>query len=122
MASSHESNEKPGNDQVEGGDQESRSESSGSTQLESGYKHYEPFSDVDPFRADRISKVRSANAALLQSIQTEPVGLENLTEEQYRSLYSNVEERASWSTARQDAFLGLLRLGRKTPARGKRIL
>ena len=122
MAPQNESDKKPGNDQVEGGDQESRSEGSGSAQLESGQQHYEPFSDADPFRPDRISQIRSANAALLQSIQTEPVGFENLTTEQYRSIYSDVEERTKWSSPTQDAFIGILRLGRKTPARGKRVL
>ena len=81
-----------------------------------------PFSEFDPFRAARTSAVRSETDRLLEPLQVEQSGFEDTTEAQRRQLYADAEERASWSKARSDAFISLLRLGKPIPSRGNRIL
>ena len=93
-----------------------------STKLETTEKQPAPFSEFDPFRATRYSTLNSETQDFLSGMGKQASGFENLDENQLRSLYSDAEERARWSQARQDAFTGILRLGTATPPRGKRIL
>ena len=82
----------------------------------------EPFSNDDPFRTDRINQARSEASALLKHVQAEPVGFQGSNDKQLVRVYKDAEERATWSKARQDGFIGILRLGRPVPRRSERIL
>eukprot|EP00918_Siedleckia_nematoides_P004062 GHVU01009148.1.p1 GENE.GHVU01009148.1~~GHVU01009148.1.p1 ORF type:complete len:345 (+),score=15.02 GHVU01009148.1:389-1423(+) len=81
-----------------------------------------PFSEFDPFRAARYRALSSETKALCDSVSIGITGIENLNEDQLRTLQEDAEERSRWSEARSDAFSGLLRLGATVPPRGKRVL
>lgn len=122
MAPQNESDQKPGNDEVKAGSERVAEPGSGSTDLASQDKPVEYFSDDDEFSASRFAALSSETTGLLQQVQLKPDGLKDATPEQLRNLYQDAEERQGWSQARQDGFIGLLRLGRPTPPRAARVL
>ena len=122
MASQNEMHQKSGNEEIKESNKQLETRTSQGSNMETGDLGYEPFSDQDPYRTDRINQINSEAAGLLESIRCEPVGLEGLNQSQYQSLYKDAEERSTWSKSRQDAFTGLLRLGQRTPRRSKRVL
>lgn len=122
MESQNESDPQSGNEQTKDTSKIDRSESGRSVELETSRFEYEHFSDADPYGADRISALRSETAELFKHVQAEPAGFENATGEQLRNLQSDAIERSKWRETRQDGFIGILRLGRRTPSRAKRIL
>ena len=122
MASQNESDEKSRNEEIKSTDSEVHKRTDRSTDVESKGQQFEPFAADDPWRTTRTREVVSETKRLLEQIQTEPIGFENATPKQLRSFQQNATERASWSQARQDGFIGLLRLGRPVPPRSKRIL
>ena len=122
MASQNESDKKSGIDEVKTDTERDGSKDSGSVELESKEVEFEPFSDDDPYGAARISSLFSETSQFLDSIQAKPVGFETATQQQLRSFQEDAVQRAKWSQARQDVFIGFLRLGRPIPPRSKRIL
>ena len=122
MAPQNESDPKSGNEETQVGDKQTTGQSSRGTDLESEQLRPEPYAIDDPQRADRISALSSETAGVLEQVQATPVGFDDLTPEQLRYVHEDAVERSEWSEARQDAFVSILRLGRKVPPRSKRIL
>lgn len=122
MAPQNESDKKSGNEKVENVDDGSNGKSAGGSNLESIEQSITPFDDDDPFRSSRIAEVHSQTMSLFNQVQIEPIGLDGATNDEYRDISKHAMERTSWPKARQDAFIGVLRLGRKPPTRAKRIL
>ena len=122
MASSNESNEKSRNDEVKAEVKDNERVRDRGTDMESKEQQYEHFSDDDPFGAVRITALRSETAELLEPLQIEADGFERATSEQLRNLQQDAVERAKWTKTRQDGFTAILRLGRPTPPRSKRVL
>ena len=102
--------------------QQSQNSATNAANMETTAQQPPPFSEFDPFRAARYRALSSETQALCDSVSIGITGIENLNEDQLRTLQEDAEERTRWSEARSDAFSGLLRLGAKVPARGKRIL
>ena len=94
----------------------------GTTDVEARELPPAPFSEFDPFRADRYRSLNRETQTFLGELGAEAVGIEGLDENQLRSLQADAEERERWQPARQDAFRGILRLGAAVPSRDKRLL
>lgn len=122
MAPQNESNKESRNEETKAIVTGNGSESGRSTNVESISVDPEPYSDADPYRTTRIAALRSETAELLEQVQIQPDGFERVTEQQLRSIHEDAYERKKWSKTRQDGFIGILRLGRQTPARSKRLL
>jgi len=122
METSSESNPQPGNENAEGSNQQFQPGTNRTSDMAAQVVDIVPFSENDPFRATRISETVGETASLLSEVQMEATGFQGATTEQLAALSKDAEERASWSQARQDGFVGLLRLGKPTPARSQRIL
>ena len=93
-----------------------------STDVEAREQRIEPYSDEDPYRPARIAALRDETQMVCNTVHAEATGFQELNGKQLRDLQSDADERARWPKARQDAFDGILRLGRKTPGRSERIL
>jgi len=122
METSRESNPQPGNENSQGSDQHVQPGTDRTSDMAPEVVDIVPFSENDPFRATRISETVGQTASLLSEVQMEASGFQGATTEQFAALSRDAEERASWSQTRQDGFVGLLRLGKSTPPRSKRIL
>lgn len=122
MASQNEMHEKPGNESTSTVSKETGPRNRRSTDLESGEQQYQPFSAEDPFRSSRITSLRSEAKAILAPIQGQATGFKDLNDKQLRNIHNDAVERSGWQQARQDGFIGLLRLGNRTPPRSKRVL
>ena len=122
MESQSESDKKPGTDQVNDSAEKSKDGVSRGVDVAIEGQQFEPFTDADPFRAARTAEAVGETRTFLSEIQIEPAGFSDATPEQQRRVHADAAERASWSQARQDEFLGILRLGRRTPPRSKRVL
>lgn len=93
-----------------------------SVDVETHIEQPEPFSEADPFRSARIAETVSETGTFLEAIQASPSGFQDLDESEFRSISRDVAERAKWSEARKDGFIGVLRLALPTPPRSKRVL
>ena len=122
MEPSSKSNQEFRTEENKGGDQVSTPGSNGSIDLETPQQQPAPFSEFDPFRASRISTLRSETQAFSELVGKEITGFEDATPDELQQFYKDAEERAGWPKARQDAFKGFVRLGFGTPPRSKRIL
>lgn len=122
MASQNEMHSESGIEKVEGTNTESGSGDSRVTDLQTRDRQAAPFSEFDPFRADRTRQVISETDEFLGQINAQPNGFERASETDLQKLSEDAFERSKWSETRSDAFLGVLRLGRPVPPRSKRIL
>lgn len=122
MATQDESNAESGNDEAKAVTKVDGSEHSSGADVESTQQQYEPFGDDDPHGPARVASLRGETDALLDEIQAKGTGFDGTTVKQRQNLHSDAVERALWSEARQDVFVGVLRLGRPIPSRNKRIL
>lgn len=122
MAPQNEGNKKSGDEDIKEPDSTTGSGDLSEASDSSSDSEIQPFSDNDPFRAARTREVISETARALDPIQAEPVGFENLTDEQKRYISEDALERSEWSQARQDGFTSILRLGRSIPPRSQRVL
>lgn len=122
MAPQNEGNEESRNQKVEGSNQQDGSSISASADLESPQQQIEPFTDADPFRAARTRETIGETESILAEVQSKAVGFNDLADFELANLYKDATERAKWEPARQDAFIGILRLGKPVPPRAKRVL
>ena len=122
MESQSKSDQESGNEENKKSDKRDVIRDSGSIDLESREREIEPFSDADPWRASRISETVGETQSILDKIQAAAIGFEHLNDVELRRIYKDAEERARWRQTRQDGFDALLRLARRTPPRGQRIL
>ena len=117
METSNESNQKSGNDKTKDTTQDNTKGSSGSANLAPKNESYEYFSDADPWRTSRIDSTRGETDTLLSNVQRKSAGFRDANPKQLRNIHSDAIERQGWSEARQDGFIAILRLGRRTPPR-----
>lgn len=122
MAPQNESNQESRDAEVKSDVGDVGTDNDRSTVLETRKVEPEPFSDDDPYRSTRIASIRSETDELLSEVQGLSVGLEGSSKRQLERIQQDVVERSGWSEARSDGFIGILRLGRKTPPRGARVL
>lgn len=122
MESQSKSNEEPRIEQAESVDKDITGSSGKSVDVESKGLEFEPFTDQDPFRAARTRQAIDEARGFLENVSSEQTGFENLTNIELAGILEDAEERAKWSETRQDGLIGLLRLGRITPPRSRRIL
>ena len=81
-----------------------------------------PFTDEDPHRSVRFATLRSEDAAFLAATGYQATGYDKLSPKLLHRVSENAFRRTTWDQTRQDDFNAILRLGRKTPGRGQRIL
>lgn len=122
MASSNESNQESGTKQTDRRDSGNGPKDRRSTDLETRNEQPELFSSEDEFRSPRTDALHSEASELLDQVQARATGIEGCTPEQLRNIHADARERERWSETRKDGFVGILRLGRKSPPRSKRIL
>lgn len=122
MASQNESDEKSRTDEVEKRDSKVESRGGASTELETKELEIKPYSNEDPLRASRIDALAGETQNLLDKISVEAVGFDRANSESLSDIHKDAVERSKWRPARQDAFIGILRLGNPVPPRSKRVL
>lgn len=122
MASQNESDTKSGNDDANELHSRSRHSDSDGSQLESKGREPEPFSNEDPLLPVRIGQAVGEATSFLSEVQIEGIVPEGTTNREFKTLFNDAVERKSWSQARQDGFVSILRLARPIPSRANRIL
>ena len=122
MAPPNESNSQPGTKEDQNNSRSDGYKNSNSNDLESREQQPEPYSDEDSYRAARIDSLVGETESLLAEVQSKAIGFDNATPEQLRNIHKDATEREGWSQTRTDGFISVLRFGRPTPPRAKRIL
>ncbi len=122
MAPQNESNKESGTKDTQGETNNVRQTDNTGVNLESTQFEPEPYSYEDPYRSSRITSLISETEALLAPIQGQGTGFDSASDKQLRNIHEDAIERQEWSQTRQDGFTSILRLGRNTPSRSKRVL